>query len=119
MLARSGNEERAILALDETHQADEPELEGSIGRRRRHRASEIRTGGCCAAEYNSTDEIATIHFCSYFGGLSIGAVNHQRSPSAESTAVLLQCVALDSGEGFFCRDLCGQLAVEPYHQFAG
>ena len=29
------------------------------------------------------------------GGLSIGAVHHQRRPSADSTAVLLQCVALD------------------------
>ncbi len=56
--------------------------------------------------------------CSYFGGLSIGAVKHQRSPSAESTAVLLYCVALDSGEGLLCGNALGDLAVEADHQIA-
>src|SRR5688572_9927158 len=50
--------------------------------------------------------------CSYFGGLSIGAVKHQRSPSAESTAVLLYCVALDCAEGLLSRDALRHLAME-------
>src|SRR5688572_28174101 len=84
-ISRRGNQERPILAFDEAHQADEPKLEGLWGGRRERITRNIRT--CSSgAECNSTDKVTTIHFCSYIGGLSIGAVKHQRSPSAESTA---------------------------------
>src|SRR5687767_3257990 len=119
-VSRGCHQERSIFALHESHQADKTKLEGGRARRRSRRAREVCTGGSRAAENNSTDKVTTIHLCSYcFGGLSIGAVYHQRGPSAESTAILLNCVALDLCEGFRCRDRSGHLAVEPYYQFAG
>ena len=42
-ISRRGNKERAILAFDEAHQADEPKLEGVWGERRECMTRNIRT----------------------------------------------------------------------------
>ncbi len=90
MLPGGSDQERAIGALEEGHHADESDVDLVGGGCGVDRLPESCTCGRDPAERDSTDKITTIHVVrSYFGGLSIGAVNHQRSPSAESTAVLL------------------------------
>src|SRR6478736_2444061 len=112
-LSGSRDEKGVVGAFDERHHADEPHSETTRIGRRLGGPAQSRTGGSHAAERNSTDKIATLHFsCSCCGGLSIGAVHHQRAPGAEPTAILLNRTALDLLESLLRASAAGDLAME-------
>jgi hypothetical protein len=60
MLARRGDQERAIAPFDKAHHPYEADVDLARGMGRGKRISDCRTGGG-AAERNSTNKIATIH----------------------------------------------------------